>query len=109
MGFRTLKYEINGFVYPEVYAIYETVDTKTQPAIASFKIHTTRENALYREPLERKYVRFDWDRNSDLVAAAYEAGKTKTIDIIDPTTGKIIGTQIQKGVFDGWVDSIQTE
>ena len=107
MGFRTLKYEINGFVYPEVYAVYETADTKVQPAIASFKIHTTRENALNKEPLERKYVRFNWDRNTNLVSAAYEAGKTKEIDIIDPVTGKLVDTITQIGVFDGWVDNIQ--
>lgn len=107
MGFKTQNYEINGCIYPEVYAVYEITDTTVQPVVASFKVHTSRENALYREPLERKYARFPWDRKSNLVEMAYDVAKSKTINIYDPVTGNIIDTVAQVGIFDNWEDDIQ--
>lgn len=108
MGFKTTNYEVNGLVLPEAYAIFEMVDTKANPAIATFKIHNSRENAAYLKPIEKKTVRFHWDRKTNPVDEAYKAAKTHTVEYVNPETGEVEEIEIP-GIFEGWEDDIVAE
>ncbi|MBQ9113910.1 MAG: hypothetical protein IJY05_03200 [Clostridia bacterium] len=108
MGLKTTNYEVNGLVLPEAYAIFESADTKANPVVATFKIHSTRENASKLQPLERKRVRFQWDRNTNPVEEAYKYAKKHEVEQVNPLTGETETVEI-KGVFDGWEDDIVTE
>ena len=105
MGFKTTNYEVNGLVLPNAYAIFESVDTRSQPAIATYKVHTSRENAIKLQPLERKYVRFQWDRKTNPVEEAYRHAKTRTKSKFNPLTYETETEEIV-GVFDKWEDDI---
>lgn len=106
MGLKKENYVANGAPCQEAYAIFESVNTKEQPVVATFKIHNSRENAERLQPLERKVVRFHWDRNTNPVEEAYKHAKTRTVEQINPLTGKKEIVEI-KGVFDGWDNDIK--
>lgn len=99
MGLKNKNYTINGYEYPEVYAVFNgNVRKLGVEYIVGFNIHATRELALNEKPLEVKEVRLrDWDRNSDIVAYAYQKGKEQI---------KIGNWKPQDGVFTGWQDDI---
>lgn len=77
MGLKNKNYTINGYEYPEVYAVFNGEIKKYGDEYeAGFNIHATRELALNNKPLEVKKIRVqDWDRKSDIVVAAYAAAK----------------------------------
>ena len=105
MGLKKENYVANGVFCEEAYAIFESVNTKEQPVVATFKIHNSRENAERLPPLERKVVRFHWDRDTNPVEEAYKHAKTRTVEQVNPLTKETETVEI-KGVFDGWKDDI---
>jgi hypothetical protein len=108
MGLKNTNYKINGYEYPEVYAVFNGEIRKLgNDYVVAFNVHGTRELALKEQPLEVKKVRLtDWDRKSDIVAYAYQKGKelVETIDY-DYENGKE-KTVMRNGVFTGWQDDI---
>ena len=108
MGLKNKNYKINGYEYPEVYAVFNGEIRKLgNDYVVAFNVHATRELALSQQPLEVKKVRLtDWNRKSDIVAYAYQKGKelVETFDY-DYENGKE-KTVMRKGVFTGWQDDI---
>ena len=74
MGLKNTNYEINGYIYPEVYAAFNGEIKKLgNDLVAAFNVHASRELALTEKPIEVKKVRMsDWDRKTDIVAYAYQ-------------------------------------
>lgn len=99
MGLKNKNYKINGYEYPEVYAVFNgSIKKIGNDYVVGFNVHVTRELALNEQPLEVKNVRVtNWDRKSDIVACAYQKGKEQI---------KIGNWQPQNGVFTGWQDDI---
>lgn len=99
MGLKNKNYKINGYEYPEVYAVFNGNITKKDDTFeVEFNIHATRELALNEKPLKVVKVRFnDWDRKTDIVAYAYQKGKEQI---------KIDNWNPQDNVFTGWKDDI---
>lgn len=108
MGLKNTNYRINGYSYPEVYAVFNGEIRKLGNTFeVGFNVHATRELALKEKPLEVKKVRLiDWDRKSDIVAYAYQKGKEK-IKFEQPNyaTGELEIVE-RNGVFTGWKDDI---
>ena len=108
MGLKTNNYTINGYDYPEVYAVFNGEIRKFGNDFeVGFNIHASRELALSQPPLKVVKVRVsDWDRKSDLVAVAYQKGKEKIERMgINPETGEY-GPVLVKNVFTDWEDDI---
>lgn len=101
MGLKNINYKINGYEYPEVYAIFNGEIKKLgDDYIVGFNVHASRELALTQAPLEVKHVRVkDWDRKSNLIAYAYQKGKETIVDTFDVTT-------LIDGPFTGWYDDV---
>lgn len=109
MGLKTKNYTINNYTYPEVYAVFNGEIRRVGiDHEISFNIHASRELALSNKPLAVKKVRVkDWDRKTDIVALAYQVGKGKPIETINPETQET--ETVYDGVFGGWEDDIVTE
>ena len=106
MGLKNTNYNINGYNYPEVYAVFNGEIRKLGNEYeVYFNIHASRELALSNKPLAVKKVRIkDWDRKTDIVAYAYQVGKGKPIETINPETQ--LPEIVYDGVFGGWQDDI---
>ena len=106
MGLKNRNYKINGYEYPEVYAVFNgSIKKLGNDFVVGFNIHGTRELALTERPLEVKEVRLtDWNRKDDIVAYAYQKGK----ELVETTrfNYKKGGEEIvlKDGVFTGWED-----
>ncbi len=111
MGLKNTNYKINGYVYPEVYAVFNgNIRKLGNEYEVAFDIHANRELALHEQPLEVKKVRVkveDWDRKCDLVAFAYQKGKEKIKHTYDNPVTRRTEEVFIDGKFTGWLDDIQ--
>lgn len=110
MGLKTSNYEINGYVYPEVYAVFNgKVSKGGSMHLVGFNIHATRELALTKAPLKTVNVTIkDWDRKTDLIALAYKQGKEPLKDWHYNKEGMPEEILVDN-VFTGWDDDIVTQ
>ena len=108
MGLKNTNYEINGYVYPEVYAVFNgKVSKGGDTYLVGFNIHATRELALKNAPLKTVNVAVrDWDRKTDLIALAYQKGKEPLKDWHYNKEGMPEEVFIDN-VFTGWEDDIR--
>jgi hypothetical protein len=108
MGLKNKNYEINGYFYPEVYAVFNGKVTKSGNSfVVGFDIHASRDLALTHQPLKSvNVVVADWDRKTDLIALAYQKGKEQLKDWEYDANGrpKVI---VIDNVFTGWEDDIR--
>lgn len=107
MGLKTKNYVINGYEYPEVYAVFNgNIKKLGNDYQVSFNIHVTRELALTNKPIEEKHIRVQWDRHSDIVQAAYEEGKKQVPVKRWNDENQELEEVLADGVFTGWQDDI---
>ena len=107
MGLKTKNYKINGYEYPEVYAVFNgNIKKLGNDYQVSFNIHASRELALTNKPIEEKHIRFQWDRHSDIVQQAYAEGKKqKTVKKWNEETQQFEDALVD-GMFTAWEDDI---
>ena len=105
MGLKNKIYEINGYFYPEVYAVFNgKVQKSGNSFVVGFDIHASRELALTKQPLKSvNVVVSNWDRQSNLIALAYQKGKEQLEDWQYDINGKP-QTILIDNVFTGWQD-----
>ena len=109
MGLKKANHTINGYTYPEAYAVFNGEIKKFGNVHeVYFNVHASRELALTQPPLEVKKVRIEnWDRQSNLVALAYAQGKEqREIKRLNPALEEI-ETVIVNNTFTGWEDDIR--
>lgn len=111
MGLKNKNYKINGYEYPEVYAVFNGEIRKLGNAFeVGFNVHATRELALKEKPLEvKKVILTDWDRKTDIVAYAYQKGKELVEHSQFNRETKKIETVHRNGVFTGWQNDLVTD
>lgn len=108
MGLKAKNYVINGYEYPEVYAVFNgNIKKLGNDYQVSFNIHATRELALTNKPLQEKHIRVQWDRHSDIVQLAYEQGKKPKLIQKWNDEKKMLENVFVDGVFTNWEDDIQ--
>lgn len=107
MGLKTKNYKINGYEYPEVYAVFNgNIKKLGNDYQVSFNIHATRELALMNKPLEEKHIRVQWNRHSDIVQQAYAEGKEqKMVKKWNEETQQFEDALVDN-IFTGWEDDI---
>lgn len=110
MGLKKANHKINGYEYPQAYAVFNGEIKKIGSQYrASFNIHATRDLAINEKPIETKSVIFEWDRKSDIVATAYAKGKEQmTVKRLNIETQEMEEVLVD-GPFTGWTDDIVEE
>ena len=107
MGLKAKNYVINGYEYPEVYAVFNgNIKKLGNDYQVSFNIHATRELALTSKPLEEKHIRVQWDRHSDIVQMAYAEGKKQKIVQKWNDEKQDFEDALVDGIFTAWEDDI---
>lgn len=107
MGLKAKNYKINGYEYPEVYAVFNgNIKKLGNDYQVSFNIHATRELALTNKPLEEKHIRVQWDRHSDIVQLAYAEGKKQVTVQKWNEEKRVFEETLADGIFTAWEDDI---
>lgn len=106
MGLKKSNVTINGYTYPELYAVFNGEVTKLgKDYQVGFNLNKDRETALKQAVAVKKVRVKDWDRKTDLIAVAYQQGKEPLkVEYYDENS-KLV-TKYEDNVFTGWIDDI---
>jgi hypothetical protein len=109
MGLIKQNYEINGYIYPEVYAVFNgNIRKLGNDHVVYFDIHGTRNLALNNQPLKTVSVRVkNWDRVCDIVKLAYRVGKEQIIEQVNDLESGELKIVLKDNTFTGWQDDIK--
>ena len=106
MGLKKSNVTINGYTYPQLYAVFNgEVKKLGKDYQVGFNLNKDRETALNQAVAVKKVIVKDWDRKTDLIAVAYQQGKMPIETTVTEENGEE-KTIFQDNVFTGWLDDI---
>lgn len=113
MGLKTTNYEVKelGITLPNAYAIIHNLTVRGNYGVAEFYIQATRDNAFKLNPLERKTLTFEINRNESPYKTAYRVATEQYEEsAFEEKEDGVEEIKVMKdNIFTGWENDLQDE